>query len=108
MNAHTEARQVAGPAGPLELAIDRPPGAARGVAVIAHPHPLFGGTMHNKVVQTLARACVAEGWQAVRFNFRGVGASGGQHDHGVGEQDDLRAVVQACAASTSAPALWAM
>ncbi|TSE24521.1 alpha/beta hydrolase [Tepidimonas aquatica] len=99
MNAHTEARQVAGPAGPLELAIDHPPGAARGVAVVAHPHPLFGGTMHNKVVQTLARACVAEGWQAVRFNFRGVGASGGQHDHGVGEQDDLRAVVQACAAS---------
>ncbi|TCS96141.1 hypothetical protein EDC36_11399 [Tepidimonas ignava] len=99
MNAHTEARQVAGPAGPLELAIDHPLGTPQGVAVIAHPHPLFGGTMHNKVVQTLARACVAEGWQAVRFNFRGVGASGGQHDHGVGEQDDLRAVVQACAAS---------
>lgn len=97
MNAHTETRLIAGPAGALELALDRPAGAPRGVAVIAHPHPLFGGTMHNKVVQTLARACVQEGWLAVRFNFRGVGASTGEHDHGVGEIDDALAVVQACA-----------
>jgi alpha/beta superfamily hydrolase len=63
------------------------------VAVIAHPHPLFGGTMDNKVVQTLARAFVACGWTAVRFNFRGVGESAGVHDEGRGEADDYRAVV---------------
>ncbi|TSE23506.1 Serine aminopeptidase, S33 [Tepidimonas sediminis] len=97
MNAHTETRLIAGPAGALELALDRPAGAPRGVAVLAHPHPLHGGTMHNKVVQTLARACVQEGWLAVRFNFRGVGASAGVHDHGAGEVDDLLAVVAACA-----------
>jgi len=67
--------------------------APRGVAVIAHPHPLFGGTMDNKVVQTLARACVQCGWTAVRFNFRGVGASEGVYDEGRGELDDLLAVV---------------
>ncbi len=66
---------------------------ARGTAVIAHPHPLFGGTMENKVVQTLARAFVQSGWQAVRFNFRGVGASQGTYDEGRGELQDLLAVV---------------
>jgi alpha/beta superfamily hydrolase len=70
---------------------------ARGVAVIAHPHPLFGGTMDNKVVQTLARAFVACGWTALRFNFRGVGASAGVHDEGRGECDDMLRVVQAAA-----------
>ena len=73
--------------------------ASRGVAVIAHPHPLFGGTMNNKVVQTLARAFVQCGWSAVRFNFRGVGASAGAHDHGVGEAADLLAVVEQVAPS---------
>ena len=67
MNAQTETLIQSGPAGELELAIDRPSGAVRGTAVIAHPHPLFGGTLSNKVVQTLARACVATGWTAVRF-----------------------------------------
>jgi alpha/beta superfamily hydrolase len=66
----------------------------RGVAVIAHPHPLFGGTMDNKVVQTLARAFVQCGWQAIRFNFRGVGGSEGVYDAGAGELQDLLAVVQ--------------
>lgn len=97
MNAQTTFITIPGPAGALELAIDRPalarPGG--GVAVIAHPHPLFGGTLHNKVVQTLARACVQQGWEAVRFHFRGVGGSAGVHDHGVGEVDDLLAVVGA-------------
>ncbi len=78
----------------LEAAVDEPHGAVRGVAVIAHPHPLFGGTMDNKVVQTLARAFVQCGWSAVRFNFRGVGGSEGVHDHGQGELQDLLAVVQ--------------
>lgn len=94
MNAQTETLIQSGPAGELELAIDRPSGAERGTAVIAHPHPLFGGTLSNKVVQTLARACVATGWTAVRFNFRGVGQSAGAYDEGRGELDDLLAVVQ--------------
>ncbi|HEX6020180.1 MAG TPA: alpha/beta fold hydrolase [Burkholderiaceae bacterium] len=86
---------VAGPAGRIEAAIDAPEGAVRGVAVLCHPHPLHGGTMDNKVVQTLARAFVQLGWRAVRFNFRGVGASQGQWDQGNGEVDDALAVVAA-------------
>jgi alpha/beta superfamily hydrolase len=99
VNAQTETLLQSGPAGALEVAIDRPSGAVRGTAVIAHPHPLFGGTLSNKVVQTLARACVATGWTAVRFNFRGVGQSAGAYDEGRGELDDLLAVVQAQAGS---------
>lgn len=66
----------------------------RGTVVIAHPHPLFGGTMDNKVVQTLARAFVLCGWRAARFNFRGVGASDGVHDEGRGETLDMLTVVE--------------
>ena len=95
MNAQTESLAMAGPAGVLELAIDRPAGEAVGTAVIAHPHPLHGGTLTNKVVQTLARACVLAGWAAVRFNFRGVGQSEGVYDEGRGELDDLLAVIEA-------------
>lgn len=95
MNAQTEFSVLTGPAGRLEVATDRPTGEARGTAVIAHPHPLHGGTLTNKVVQTLARAFVLSGWNAVRFNFRGVGASEGAYDEGRGELDDLLAVVGA-------------
>ena len=97
MNSQTEYLLQPGPAGLIEVAIDRPPLGAvqRGTAVIAHPHPLFGGTMQNKVVGTLARALVQSGWTAVRFNFRGVGKSEGVHDHGVGEAQDLLAVIEA-------------
>jgi hypothetical protein len=63
------------------------------VALIAHPHPLYGGTLDNKVVQTLARAFVELGYSAWRPNFRGVGASEGRHDEGRGETDDLAAVL---------------
>lgn len=98
MNSHTQTLVVPGPAGTLELAVDSPVGAMRGVAVIAHPHPLFGGSLSNKVVQTLARAFLQQGWRAVRFNFRGVGQSSGVHDGGRGELDDLLAVVQSQAA----------
>lgn len=98
MNAHTERLTLTGAAGPIQAQRDAPtlPAgmAARGVAVIAHPHPLFGGTMDNKVVQTLARAFVQSGWTAVRFNFRGVGTSAGSHDDGRGELQDLLAVVE--------------
>lgn len=96
MNAQTHKIEIVGPAGVLEALRDLPAVgsdvAPRGVAVIAHPHPLFGGTMDNKVVQTLARAFVQSGWCAVRFNFRGVGASAGVYDAGRGELDDLLAV----------------
>lgn len=97
MNAQTENQLLTGPAGQLEVAIDRPTVASRGTAVIAHPHPLHGGTLTNKVVQTLARACVLDGWTAVRFNFRGVGRSEGAYDEGRGELDDLLAVVSGLA-----------
>lgn len=93
MNAQTERIEFAGSAGRVQALRDRPAGESRGTAVIAHPHPLFGGTMDNKVVQTLARAFVQCGWTAVRFNFRGVGHSEGQHDEGRGEADDMQAVV---------------
>lgn len=95
MNAQTETLLQNGPAGRLELAIDRPVGPPVGVAVVAHPHPLHAGTMSNKVVQTLARAFVQAGWTAVRFNFRGVGRSEGVYDEGRGEIDDLLAVIAA-------------
>ncbi|WP_180684412.1 CocE/NonD family hydrolase [Tepidicella baoligensis] len=95
MNAQTQALWIPGPAGVLEVAVDRPaqPREGGGVAVIAHPHPLFGGTLNNKVVQTLARAHVQQGWTAVRFNFRGVGQSAGSYDEGRGELEDLLAVL---------------
>ena len=92
MNSKTLKSSIDGPAGALEIAVDTPAAESRGVAVIAHPHPLFAGTMDNKV-ETLARAFVQCGWTAVRFNFRGVGASAGTHDEGLGELDDFLAVV---------------
>ena len=97
MNAQTERLVFTGAAGRVQALRDQPEGAPCGVAVIAHPHPLFGGTMDNKVVQTLARAFVQCGWAAVRFNFRGVGASEGVHDEGRGEAVDLQAVVREAA-----------
>lgn len=95
MNFRTRRLRVTGPAGTIEVLRDDPAAgqAVRGMAVIAHPHPLFGGTMDNKVVQTLARAFVQSGWTALRFNFRGVGASEGQHDEGRGETDDMLALI---------------
>ena len=77
----------------VEAVMDQPEGASHGLAVIAHPHPLFGGTMDNKVVQTLARAHVQAGWNTLRFNFRGVGMSSGQHDDGRGEAQDLLSLI---------------
>ena len=93
MRAGTRRETVAGPAGRIECAVDEPAGSPRGLALIAHPHPLFGGTLDNKVVQTLARALVELGYVAWRPNFRGVGASEGTHDAGRGEVDDLAAVL---------------
>jgi alpha/beta superfamily hydrolase len=99
VNVHTQKSIMQGPVGAIELAQDAPTQAVKGVVVIAHPHPLFGGTMDNKVVQTLARAFTQCGWTAVRFNFRGVGDSAGVHDDGRGELDDFLAVVRHAAPS---------
>jgi len=94
MTPRTVREQIAGPAGRIECGVDRPAGAPRGLAIACHPHPQFGGTLDNKVVQTIARACLDLGWACVRFNFRGVGASEGAWDEGRGEVDDALAVVR--------------
>ena len=96
MNTFTKRGEIAGPAGPLSIAVDTttdlPP---RGLAVLCHPHPLQGGTMDNKVVTTVARALVQRGWRVVRFDYRGVRQSGGSWDEGRGEVDDALAVIAA-------------
>jgi alpha/beta superfamily hydrolase len=84
---------IGGAAGRIEVAYALPLNT-HAVAVIAHPHPLFGGTMDNKVVTTLAKAFIDAGIASFRFNFRGVGASDGAHDEGRGEADDLLRVVE--------------
>lgn len=87
-------RLIAGAAGDIELIVDLPAAAPRAVAVCCHPHPLFGGTLTNKVIHTVARSFTTQGAAAVRFNFRGVGASQGAHDDGIGETDDLVTVAE--------------
>jgi alpha/beta superfamily hydrolase len=100
---------IDGPAGPLEAVLERPAEAAPGVcAVCCHPHPLFGGTMQNKVVHALARAALDRGVPAVRFNFRGVGGSHGAYDQGIGETDDALAVAQWAAGELGVSRLWAL
>src|SRR4051794_21886206 len=93
MSTRTLPFTLTGAAGPLECLLERPDPerhpAPRGIALIAHPHPLFGGTMDNKVTTTLARTFTGIGYVAVRMNFRGVGASAGAHDEGRGETDDM-------------------
>lgn len=94
MNAQTSRLRIDGPAGAIEVALDLPAaGAPRGLALMAHPHPLYGGTLDNKVTQTLARAWIQLGYACVRPNFRGVGETAGSFDEGVGETDDLVAVI---------------
>ena len=93
MRYSTRREFLAGPAGRIECAVDDPAGAPVGIALIAHPHPLFGGSLDNKVVQTLARAFVELGYETWRPNFRGVGGTEGVHDEGRGELEDLAAIV---------------
>jgi uncharacterized protein len=95
MNAQTQKFQIDGPVGKIECALDLTDAGTpvRGIALVAHPHPLFGGTMDNKVAQTLARTLVQLGYTTYRSNFRGVGATEGTHDNGIGEQDDLLALL---------------
>jgi uncharacterized protein len=93
MNAQTQYFFLNGPAGQIECALDLPDpdkfASPRGIALIAHPHPLYGGAMSNKVVHTLTRAFTTLGYAAARMNFRGVGQSQGVHDEGRGEVDDM-------------------
>ena len=94
MARRIEALQLDGPAGKLEALLEAPEDTApRAAALICHPHPLFGGTMHNKVVHRVARALRNSGYVVLRFNFRGVGKSEGRHDLGVGEIEDARAAL---------------
>jgi len=93
--AASERILIPGPAGAIETVIDAPDAAPAGIALVAHPHPLYGGTLDNKVAQILAKTLVELGYVAVRPNFRGVGQSEGAHDEGHGETDDLVAVVHA-------------
>ena len=92
MRAAADRALIAGAAGAIEVAASVPD-SPRAIAVVAHPHPLYGGTMDNKVVTTLARVFADAGAAAFRFNFRGVGATGGVHDEGRGETEDCLAVV---------------
>src|SRR5437763_15055612 len=93
MNKHSQKFYLTGPAGRMECQLDEPEGAPRGIALVAHPHPLFGGTIENKVAQTLARAFVGLGYVTAHVNFRGVGESEGLHDEARGEVDDTEVLL---------------
>lgn len=92
MRIKEEWQQLAGPVGTIELIVENP-GSPRGIALVCHPHPLFGGNNSNKVAQTLARTFNQLGYVALRPNFRGVGQSAGQHDDGNGETEDMLSVL---------------
>lgn len=85
---------IPGPAGNIEIDVSDPGASRRGIALVAHPNPLQGGSKDNKVVTTLARTFSGLGYTAVCPNFRGIGASDGAHDKGFGETDDLIAVAE--------------
>jgi alpha/beta superfamily hydrolase len=89
MLASIERLLVDGPGGAIEIALDWPANGPQGIVYIGHPHPLYGGTLDNKVVATIARSFAGVGWLAVRFNFRGVGRSAGEHDEGNAETEDF-------------------
>ncbi len=93
MSASTEVQVFSGAAGRIECALDYPEGTPRGWALLLHPHPLHGGARDNKVVTTMARACVNAGLVAVRPDFRGVGASEGEFDRAVGETADMLGLI---------------
>lgn len=98
---------IAGPAGALEALWELPQGdEVAGAAVVCHPHPQHGGTLRNKVTHTLARAFLARGLMALRFNFRGVGASEGSWDEGRGELDDALAAIDAASERAAGKPLW--
>ncbi len=94
MNKFSHKFTLDGHAGKMQCVLDLPEESPRGIALVAHPHPLYGGTMENKVAQTLARTFVTLGYATARFNFRGVGESEGVHDAGRGEVDDMEIMYQ--------------
>lgn len=96
-----------GPAGRLEALLNTGQADAPCAALVCHPHPLGGGTMHNKVVYHTAKALQSLGLPVLRFNFRGTGLSEGQHDHARGEQDDVRAALDWLTAEFARPILFA-
>lgn len=100
-------REIAGSSGPLEARLDLPAGDVRAVAVCGHPHPLHGGTMHTKALYQAAKGLTRVGVAALRFNFRGVGASGGTFDAGPGEKEDFRAAVTFAASRFPGLPIWA-
>jgi alpha/beta superfamily hydrolase len=103
----TEKLFIEGPAGRLEAVLDRPgEGALEGAAVVCHPHPQHGGTLHNKVAHTLARAFVRSGYEVLRFNFRGTEQSEGSFDDGIGELDDALAAIEFMRSRHGAFPLW--
>lgn len=103
----SEKVSVPGPAGILEAIIDTPAeGAVLGAVVVCHPHPQYGGTMHNKVAHTLARAFVRMNFAALRFNFRGTEGSEGEYDDGIGELDDALSVLAWLRAEYPAGPMW--
>lgn len=105
--AAAESVLVAGKTGSIETLIETPSATpVRAVAVCCHPHPLFGGSLTNKVIHTVARTAVAAGAEAVRFNFRGVGRSAGVHDEGRGELDDLFTIAAWARARHPTAPLW--
>ena len=101
-------REIPGPVGALEARLDLPDGTPRAVAVIAHPHPQYGGTMLTRAVHEAAKALTRAGVAALRFNFRGAGVSAGTFDDGPGEQDDYRAALDYAAARFPGRPLWAV
>lgn len=92
MRTDTEHLLIPGTAGPIDTLVEAPE-KPLGIALVGHPHPLFGGANTNKVAQTLARTFVGLGYAALRPNFRGVGQSGGRHDEGRGETEDMLTVL---------------
>ena len=93
ISSHIRSLFLDGPAGPLEALLNAGSANATHAALVCHPHPLYGGTLHNKVVFHAMKALNSFGFPVLRFNFRGTGLSQGEHNHGIGEIDDVRAAL---------------
>lgn len=106
LTEHEIIQLIQGPAGKLEVAVSSVEPGAKAWGVVCHPHPLFGGTMYNKVVTTLVKAFQSQGVNTIRFQFRGVGQSQGEFDHGRGELEDLLAVLSWMQSSYGRHPLW--
>ena len=102
-------QKIQGAVGELEVLVDIPEHAVKDrFAILCHPHPLYGGTMHNKVVSTMARTCHSLNIPSIRFNFRGIGQSQGEYDNAQGEVDDCLAVIKYVQTHYPNKKLWVM